>query len=131
MRTRDRRGYRASRGGCAVPSTGRSLKLRPVNPSVTLNVIQVDTERGWRGGERQTLWLAQEWARRGHGSIVAARAGEPLADRAAGAGLHVINCAPASEVDPFAALTLRSAIRTRRIDIVHAHTAHAVAVAAL
>lgn len=99
--------------------------------AVTFRVMHVDTERGWRGGERQTLWLASELARRGYASPVAARRGEPLAERAAAAGLEVVACSPASEVDPRAAWGLRTAIRERAIDIVHAHTAHAVAVAAV
>jgi len=93
--------------------------------------MHVDTERGWRGGERQTLWLARELARRGYASPVAARQGEPLAERAAAAGLEVVPCSPASELDPRAAWALRRAIRERAIDVVHAHTAHAVAVAAV
>lgn len=96
-----------------------------------MNVLHVDTERGWRGGERQTLWLAAELARRGFGSVVAARRGEPLARRAGDAGLAYVDCSPANEADVFAALRLREAIRSNGIDIVHAHTAHAVAVAAL
>ncbi len=93
--------------------------------------MHIDTERGWRGGERQALWLAQELARRGHASVVAARVGEPLYARANAAGLACINCAPANEIDPLAAWRLRRAIGKHAIDIVHAHTAHAVAVAAL
>ena len=99
--------------------------------AVTYRVLHVDTERGWRGGERQTLWLASELARRGHVCLVAGRRGEPLAERAAAAGLDVIECSPASEVDPRAAFRLRRVIRERKIDVVHAHTAHAVAVGAL
>ncbi len=98
---------------------------------MTLTVLHIDTERGWRGGERQTLWLARELARRGHGSIVAAREGEPLAARAAAEGVQVVACNPASEIDPRAALAMRRVIRAQRVDVVHAHTAHAVAVAAL
>lgn len=98
---------------------------------MALRVLHIDTERGWRGGERQALWLAQELERGGHTSIVAARAGEPLANRARAAGLTVVPCAPTSELDPIAALRLRRAIRRERIDVVHAHTAHAVALAAL
>src|SRR5689334_5147218 len=97
-----------------------SCKLR----RVTINVLHVDTERGWRGGERQTLWLAREMARRGHGSVVGARADEPLARRASAEGLDVVACNPRSEIDVFAARALRGAIRARWIDIVHAHTAH-------
>ena len=44
-----------------------------------MRILHIDTERGWRGGERQALWLARELRRRGHVSIVAARPGEPLA----------------------------------------------------
>ena len=96
-----------------------------------LTVLHVDTERGWRGGERQALWLAEELARRGHRSIVAVRPGEPLAARAKEAGLAVVTCAPPFEADPLAALALRRIVRRERVDIVHAHTAHAAGLAAL
>ncbi|HVE31923.1 MAG TPA: glycosyltransferase family 4 protein [Gemmatimonadaceae bacterium] len=99
--------------------------------AVTLRVLHIDTERGWRGGERQALWLAGELAKRGHRSIVAARAGEPLARRAEEAGLDVAFSNPLGELDPGAALRLRAVVRRERIDVVHAHTAHAVAAGAL
>jgi L-malate glycosyltransferase len=98
---------------------------------VTLTVLHVDTERGWRGGERQALWLARELAARGHRSVVAARLGEPLAARAAEVGLWTVDCSPASEIDPFAAWRLRREIKAREVKLVHAHTAHAVAIAAV
>lgn len=99
--------------------------------AVALRILHIDTERGWRGGERQALWLASELAWRGHTSVIAARSGEPLAQRASDAGLNVVDCAPISELDLHAAWQLRRVVRERAIDIVHAHTAHAVAVAAM
>jgi glycosyltransferase involved in cell wall biosynthesis len=102
-------------------------KLRPM----THRVLHVDTERAWRGGERQVVWLARELARRGHGSIVAARTNEPLAARAEDDGLDVVMCNPKNEMDPVAAWKLRRVIRERGITVVHAHTAHAVAVAGI
>jgi L-malate glycosyltransferase len=96
-----------------------------------LTVLHVDTERGWRGGERQALWLAERLVRDGHRSIMAVRPGEPLAQRAAKSGLPVLPCEPVVEFDPFAALALRRAVLRERVDIVHAHTGHAVALAAL
>jgi glycosyltransferase involved in cell wall biosynthesis len=99
--------------------------------AVSLRVLHVDTERGWRGGERQALWLARELSRRGHVSVVAARAGEPLAARASDEGLVVADCSPASEIDPRAAWRLHRVMRRHQIDVVHAHTAHALSVAAL
>ena len=99
--------------------------------AVSYRVLHVDTERGWRGGERQALWLARALARRGCVSIVAARGGEPLEARAEEQGLRVVECNPSFEVDPRAALRLRRDIRAHDINVVHAHTAHAVAVGAL
>ena len=96
-----------------------------------LRVLHVDTERGWRGGERQALWLALELQRRGHESVVAARPGEPLWQRATEAGLETIRCTPLSELDPIAAWRLAREVRRRDIDVVHAHTAHAAGLAAL
>ncbi|HXT18580.1 MAG TPA: glycosyltransferase [Gemmatimonadaceae bacterium] len=98
---------------------------------MTMRVLHVDTERGWRGGERQALWLAEELARRGHVPVIAARAGEPLIERARTAGLDVVEASPRSELDVAAAWRLRRFIRSRNIAIVHAHTAHAVALCAL
>jgi L-malate glycosyltransferase len=94
-------------------------------------VVHLDTERGWRGGERQTLWLATTLDPRRYQSIVAARPDEPLAERATAAGLRVIPLRPVSELDVFAAWELHVALKQARVQIVHAHTAHAVALAAL
>src|SRR6185503_1447011 len=124
---RDEPAVRRSRGRATLRANTVERKLR----AVILRVMHVDTERGWRGGERQTLWLARELVRRGFRSPIAARYGEPLAERATAAGLDVVECSPAFELDVRAAWQLRQAIRERKIEIVHAHTAHAVAVAAL
>ena len=96
-----------------------------------MRILHIDTERGWRGGERQALWLAAELARRGHVSLIAARPGEPLAQRARERGIAVAECAPAFEADPRAVMTLRRIIGQERIDMVHAHTAHALGLGAL
>lgn len=100
-------------------------------PAPPLVLLHVDAERGWRGGERQVLWLAEALRRAGHRSVIAARPGEPLAVRAAASGLDVVPCAPFAEVDPRAVLALRGTIRRHGVHVVHAHTAHAVALAAL
>jgi glycosyltransferase involved in cell wall biosynthesis len=96
-----------------------------------LTVLHVDTERGWRGGEQHVLWLADALQRSGHQSIVGARAGDQLIARASALGLPVVPCSPSIEFSPSCVLTLRRAISRERVDIVHAHTAHAVALAAL
>jgi glycosyltransferase involved in cell wall biosynthesis len=96
-----------------------------------LRVLHVDTERGWRGGERQVVLLSRGLMALGDVNLVAARPGEPLAARSTEAGVATLGLMPAFEADPRAAWALRRAIRRHGIDIVHAHTAHAVALAAL
>jgi glycosyltransferase involved in cell wall biosynthesis len=95
-----------------------------------LTVLHVDTERGWRGGERQVLWLAAGMRARGHRAIVVARDADELARRAADRGLEVITTSPRSELDLVAAYALRRAIARNQAHVVHAHTAHAAAQAA-
>lgn len=96
-----------------------------------LRVLQVDTERGWRGGQRQTLLVARELVRLGHSCTIVARAGEPLATRAREQGIAVLDVQPHSELAVATALRLRSFIRRERIQIVHAQAAHAHTLAAL
>ncbi len=96
-----------------------------------LTVLHVDTERGWRGGERQVLWLATGMRDRGHRAIIVARRDDELARRAEALKLEVIDAAPRGELDLFAARDLRRAILRHGAQIVHAHTAHAAAIGAL
>ena len=95
-----------------------------------LTVLHIDTERGWRGGERQVLWLAREMARLGHLPLIAARPGDVLATRAIAAGVEVVACGAKGELDLRAAARLRASIRRSSVDVVHAHTSHAVALGA-
>ncbi|HTL96067.1 MAG TPA: glycosyltransferase family 4 protein [Gemmatimonadaceae bacterium] len=96
-----------------------------------LTVLELDTERGWRGGERQLLWHAQVLGRLGHRALIAARPNEPLAQRANALGIPVSPVSPAMELDPRAAWALRRVIQREQVDIVHSHTAHGVALGAM
>lgn len=96
-----------------------------------LTVVHLDTERGWRGGERQLLWLAEALQRQGHRCYVAARSRELLAETARRRGMPTISCNPAGEADVVAAMRLRRTLRLLGADVIHAHTAHALALAAL
>lgn len=96
-----------------------------------LRVVHVDTERGWRGGERQAFWLAERLVRQGHHSVMAARPDEPLAKKAEETKIPVLALSPFGEMDILSAMSLRRAIINEDADIVHAHSGHAVALAAL
>jgi len=96
-----------------------------------LRVVHVDTERGWGGGQRQLHALVTGMRRRGHESWVVARPDSPLAAALARDGVPVVPVSPAFEWDPVAAGRLRGLLRRVRADVVHAHAAHAVSVAAV
>lgn len=95
------------------------------------SVLHLNTERGWRGGERQTFLLARELSRRGHRNVVACRPGEPLAEKCREAGLPVFAVSPWSEMALWEAARLRRFLKKNRTNIFHAHTGHALGVGAL
>ena len=96
-----------------------------------MRILHIDTEKTWRGGERQVFWLARELAGRGHRIWMACRPGFPLESRCREAGLEVFPFAPLTEADPFAAVRLRRFCRRNAVEILHAHTGAAVGMAAL
>jgi len=89
-------------------------------------ILHLNTETGWRGGEAQTLRLAQGLQARGHQCLVAGPQQGELLKRAAAAGLTVVPLASRGEMDLRAARLLSRILRDERVDLLHAHTAHAV-----
>jgi len=90
-----------------------------------MKILEINLERGWRGGERQTFWTAEALRRGGAETAVLARAGEPLAKAARDAGLPVI------EVTGNGGAWRWLMRHGRRYDVWHAQTAHALTACAL
>src|SRR5262249_5531037 len=111
-----------------APSTPRSdrparLMTSPLAPQT---ILHLNTEASWRGGEAQTLYLTLGLRARGHHCLVAGRPDGELLKRAAAAGLTTVPVAASGEFDLRAARRLRRVLGERRVDLLHAHTAHAV-----
>jgi glycosyltransferase involved in cell wall biosynthesis len=96
-----------------------------------LRVLHLNTERGYRGGEIQTLLLARELRKRGHVNVLAVPRGTVLADHAAQDGFDTHAFPMRGEWDVAAALRLRALVRGFRPHVLHAHTPHAGALALL
>jgi glycosyltransferase involved in cell wall biosynthesis len=94
-------------------------------------VLHVDTERGWRGGQRQVLLLAQGLRELGVRQTLAAPPGSPLLRAAEREGLPVAPLRQRAEIDPLAVLALRRLLPPHGPAVVHAHAGHAHALAAL
>ena len=90
-----------------------------------MRVLHLNTERTWRGGEQQNLWLAAGLRDLGEESEVVAQPGSPLAERARALGLPVHEVAMRGEWDFGAVGELRRLFEERRPDLVHMHTSHA------
>jgi glycosyltransferase involved in cell wall biosynthesis len=89
-----------------------------------VNVLHIDEQRGWRGGEQQAAYLIQGLAARGHTNVLAGRPGSAFLAADAGEARRVE--APfLGEIDPWTVAILARAVRRHRIDILHAHTSHA------
>ncbi len=95
-----------------------------------MNILHIDEQLGWRGGEQQASWLMQGLAKQGHRILIAARPkGEFL--RADHGGINAARIALPflTELDPWTIVKLARVVRNERVDVLHAHSSHAHATA--
>jgi glycosyltransferase involved in cell wall biosynthesis len=90
-----------------------------------MKILHINTERTWRGGEQQTLYLAAALKDRGIESHVVCQPGCQLAERAREARLQVFDVPMRGEADLGAAIRIRGLIRRHGYALLHAHTSHA------
>lgn len=91
-----------------------------------MKILQINLEKGWRGGETQTLLCMEQFRQAGHHVELLARADEPLAERAAARGFTVHTAKEAYAIAPFILFG-----RAKSFDIIHCQTANSLTWAAL
>lgn len=97
-----------------------------------MNVLHLDEQRGWRGGEQQASYLIRGLAERGHRNWIAGRAGTPFLERDHGdANLTRIALPFRGEWDVYTAWRIASESKRNAVDVVHAHTSHAHTIACI
>ena len=57
-----------------------------------MHILELNFEKRWRGGERQTIYGIQGFQKAGHQSTLLCRKGSPLARNAKDAGISLIEC---------------------------------------
>ena len=92
--------------------------------------IHIDTARTWRGGQNQVLLTVNGLRAIGHRTALVAHPSGELLKRAA-EGLELVPIASRSEMDLHAAWKLARVIKRLAPDVIHAHDAHATAMASL
>lgn len=90
-----------------------------------MKILHINTERTWRGGEQQTLYLLRSLIDRRISCHLVCQAESPMAHKALEAGVEVFPIAMRGEVDLPASLRIRKLITRHGYDIVHSHTSHA------
>lgn len=97
-----------------------------------MNVLHIDEQKGWRGGELQTSWIVKGLARLGHSVALAGRRGSAFLEYDYGIEvLPRIEAPFLGEFDPWTVWKLARAVKTLDIDVLHAQTSHAHAHACL
>lgn len=90
-----------------------------------MRILELNFERTWRGGERQTLYNMLGFRNAGHDVAVVCRKGYPMEEKAREEGLNAFSFANVFGVILFLATKARS------YDILHAQTSHILTYAIL
>lgn len=90
-----------------------------------MKILHINTEKTWRGGEQQTLYLLQGLKDQNITSHLLCQPDSPIAHRAKNEGIELIALPMHGEVDLAASYRLRNLIKKNNYNIIHSHTSHA------
>jgi len=89
-----------------------------------VKILHIDTEKTWRGGEQQVLYLLKGLREKGHESTVICQPASVLAERARAEAIEVKEISMKGGIDPFAILQISKVYRGG-YHICHMHTSNA------
>ncbi|HLK04958.1 MAG TPA: glycosyltransferase family 4 protein [Candidatus Acidoferrum sp.] len=93
-----------------------------------MNILFVDLEREWRGGQSQALLTLVGLKSSGHNVSLIAPSGSLLAERSANAGIAV-HRVPQFGMRLWAAFAIRAALKKSPFDLIHVNEPHALTAA--
>jgi L-malate glycosyltransferase len=93
------------------------------------NILHIDTERTWRGGEAQAFSLCKGLLSSEFHPFAIAQPKSPFSQRLKEIGVKCFDLTMRGEFDLKAAWKISNLCRKKKIDLIHAHDAHAHALA--
>ena len=99
--------------------------------SEPLNILHIDSESTWRGGENQLLLLHQGLIQLGHSSTIVTQPNSELAIKLRMMNENFVGIPMRSEFDFPAAIKISKVIKSKKIHIIHTHTAHSHSIGVL
>jgi glycosyltransferase involved in cell wall biosynthesis len=96
-----------------------------------MRLLQIDTGRLWRGGQRQCALLCRNLAAGGAEVHLTCRHGAPLSQEFAGTPVRLHALRVGGELNPIAALLIARRIRETHPELIAAHEAHGLGLAIL
>ncbi|HWZ99395.1 MAG TPA: glycosyltransferase family 4 protein [Candidatus Dormibacteraeota bacterium] len=90
-----------------------------------MNILFVDLEREWRGGQSQAFLTLRGLKKEGHDVALVAPNGSPLAESVASFGIPVHRI-PKIGMRLWAAFAIRSLLQHKRFDLIHLNEPHAL-----
>jgi len=93
-----------------------------------LSLFQLDAGKEWRGGQRQSFFLARELEQKGYLIQFVVQPDGPLYHKARASSLSVLPQKIRSEIDAAAILNLAKAMKRKKCLLVNFHDAHSTAV---
>jgi glycosyltransferase involved in cell wall biosynthesis len=94
-----------------------------------MNILFVDLEREWRGGQSQAFLTLRGLRSEGHGVVLVAPSGSPLAERSAQLAEIDVRPVPMTGMRVWAALAIRKLLREKKFDLIHVNEPHALTAA--
>ena len=111
-------------------NAARPVRRLTVQTRSPMFSVHIDTARNWRGGQNQVLLTVLGLRMRGHRAALVAHPDGELYRRAS-EGTDLFPLAAKIEMDLHAAWRMSQLVKSLHPDVVHAHDAHALAIASL
>lgn len=96
-----------------------------------LNILHIDTEKNWRGGQQQVFYLHESLVNQGINSVLVCNKSSELKKKCEAKNLPFFEQSMIGEIDIFSAYRIAKYCKKNNITIIHAHSAHALSIALL